>query len=84
MEKFPAEVASQQAAEWLSVPAQLHPAEMLLYPQLSTLQPWLGQRANQKTALLEVVQSIHTYWSKDGKSEMSYITHIKGHIQCNL
>lgn len=46
VEKFPAEVASQHAAERLGVPAQLHPAEVLLQSQLSTLQPWLGQSAN--------------------------------------
>lgn len=74
MEKFSAEVASQHAAKWLGVPTQLHPAEMLLQSQLSTLKPGLGQRANQKTALLEVVQSFHTYWPKDVESEVPYIT----------
>lgn len=77
VEKFPAEVTSQHAAEWLSVPAQLHPAEVLLQSQLSTLQPWLGQSANQKTALLEVVQSFYTYWPKGGESVVPYITKIK-------
>lgn len=79
VEKFPAEVASQQAAKWLSVPAQLHPTEMLLQSQLSTLKPWLGQCANQKTALLEVVQSLHIYWPKG--VELRSVLHIKGYTQ---
>lgn len=76
VKKFPAEVSPQHAAKWLGVPAQLHPAKMLLQSQLSTPKPWLGQCANQKTALLEVVQSLNTYWQKYVETEVACIKNI--------
>lgn len=55
VEQLPAEVPSQQAVQRLLIPAEGHPAEMLLQPQLGALQPRLRQRADQEAALAEMV-----------------------------
>ena len=57
VEQFPAKVPSQKAMQRLSVPSQGHPAEVLLETKLRALEAGLGQRANKKTALQEMVQA---------------------------
>lgn len=55
LKQRPAEVPAQQAVQRLLVPAESHPAEVLLKAELGPLEAGLGQRADQEVVLQEVV-----------------------------
>lgn len=53
------EVPSQKAMQRLLLPAQGHPAEVLLKAELTALEVGLRQRANQVAAIPEEVITCH-------------------------
>jgi hypothetical protein len=57
VQQLPAEVPSQKAVQRLLLPAQGHPSEVLLEAELTALEVWLRQCANQKAAFPEVVRT---------------------------
>ena len=57
MQQFPVEVPSQKAVQRLLLPAQGHPAKVLLEAELTALEVWLRQCANQEAAFPEVVRT---------------------------
>lgn len=54
---LPAQVASQQAVQRLLVPAQRHPAEVLLEAELRALQAGLGHGGQEEAVFAEVVSA---------------------------
>ena len=57
---LPPEEPLQQPLHGLAVPAQLHPAEMLLHQQVGALQTGLGDCSHQKAVLMKVVAFRHS------------------------
>ncbi|TNN31735.1 hypothetical protein EYF80_058106 [Liparis tanakae] len=57
VQQLPAEVPSQEAEQRLAVPAQRHPAEVLLEAELRPLEAGLRQRGDQEAALAEAVRT---------------------------